>query len=112
MGDITLEDFTQSVDDRQILGLGEERGREQGLNTGELETTLRLPQRRCAGLTPARRLASALSLCLSWKHQLRRCEMSTNVLPVWRPGWRRVEAMALRRKRWPNGSHPFRRAGL
>ena len=53
MGGITLEDFTQSVAYKEIFGLGEERGREQGLKTGELEITLRLLQRRCGGLTPS-----------------------------------------------------------
>ena len=53
MGGITLEDFTQSVAYREIFGLGEQRGREQGLKTGELEITLRLLQRRCGGLTPS-----------------------------------------------------------
>ena len=53
MGGITLEDFTQSVAYREIFGLGEERGREQGLKTGELEITLRQLRRRCGGLTPS-----------------------------------------------------------
>jgi hypothetical protein len=53
MGGITLEDFTQSVAYREFFGLGEERGREQGLKTGELEITMRLLQRRCGGLTPS-----------------------------------------------------------
>jgi predicted transposase YdaD len=53
MGGITLEDFTQSVAYKEIFGLGEERGREQGLKTGELELTMRLLQRRCGGLTPS-----------------------------------------------------------
>jgi predicted transposase YdaD len=53
MGGITLEDFTQSVAYREIFGLGEQRGREQGLKTGELEITLRLLQRRCGDLTPS-----------------------------------------------------------
>jgi predicted transposase YdaD len=53
MGGITLEDFTQSVAYKEIFGLGEEQGREQGLKTGELEITLRLLQRRCGGLTPS-----------------------------------------------------------
>ena len=60
MGGITLEDFAQSVAYKEIFGLGEERGRElglrkgleQGQKIGELEITLRLLQRRCAGLTP------------------------------------------------------------
>ncbi|MFM1899808.1 MAG: hypothetical protein RLZZ216_384 [Cyanobacteriota bacterium] len=55
----TLEDFTQSVAHKEIFGLGEQRGREQGLeksweqglNTGELEITLRQLRRRCGGLT-------------------------------------------------------------
>jgi predicted transposase YdaD len=51
MGGITLEDFSKSVAYREIFGLGEERGREQGLKTGELEITMRLLQRRCGGLT-------------------------------------------------------------
>lgn len=34
MGAITLEDFSQSVAYREIDGLGEERGREQGLRQG------------------------------------------------------------------------------
>ena len=51
MGGITLEDFSQSVAYREIFGLGEERGREQGLKTGELEITLRLLRRRCGGLS-------------------------------------------------------------
>ncbi|MEB3244317.1 MAG: DUF4351 domain-containing protein, partial [Cyanobacteriota bacterium] len=75
MGGITLEDFSQSVAYKEIFGLGEQRGREQGreqglqqgreqglqqgreqgleqgLKTGELEITLRLLQRRCGGLT-------------------------------------------------------------
>ena len=53
MGGITLEDFTQSVAYREIFGLGEARGLEQGLKTGELELTMRLLQRRCGGLTPS-----------------------------------------------------------
>ena len=53
MGGITLEDFTQSVAYKEIFGLGEERGREQGLKTGELEITLRQLRRRCGGLTPS-----------------------------------------------------------
>lgn len=53
MGGITLEDFTQSVAYKEIFGLGEERGREQGLKTGELEITMRLLLRRCGGLTPS-----------------------------------------------------------
>jgi len=53
MGGITLEDFTQSVAYREIFGLGEQRGREQGLKTGELEITMRLLHRRCGGLTPS-----------------------------------------------------------
>jgi len=44
---------TQSVAYKEIFGLGEQRGREQGLKTGELELTLRLLQRRCSGLTPS-----------------------------------------------------------
>ena len=53
MGGITLEDFSKSVAYREIFGLGEARGREQGLKTGELELTMRLLQRRCGGLTPS-----------------------------------------------------------
>ena len=53
MGGITLEDYSKSVAYREIFGLGEARGREQGLKTGELELTLRLLQRRCGGLTPS-----------------------------------------------------------
>jgi predicted transposase YdaD len=53
MGGITLEDFTQSVAYKEIFGLGEQRGREQGLKTGELEITLRQLRRRCSGLTPS-----------------------------------------------------------
>ena len=53
MGGITLEDFTQSVAYKEIFGLGEEQGREQGLKTGELEITLRQLRRRCGGLTPS-----------------------------------------------------------
>jgi predicted transposase YdaD len=53
MGGITLEDFSKSVAYREIFGLGEERGREQGLKIGELEITMRLLQRRCGGLTPS-----------------------------------------------------------
>ena len=53
MGGITLEDFSQSVAYKEIFGLGEERGREQGLKTGELEITLRQLRRRCGGLTPS-----------------------------------------------------------
>ena len=53
MGGITLEDFTQSVAYKEIFGLGEQRGREQGLKTGELEITLRLLQRRCRAITPS-----------------------------------------------------------
>ncbi|MFM9047041.1 MAG: DUF4351 domain-containing protein [Cyanobium sp.] len=55
----------QSVAYKEIFGLGEERGLvqgleqgreqglEQGLKIGELEITLRLLRRRCAGLTPS-----------------------------------------------------------
>ena len=53
MGGITLEDFSKSVAYREIFGLGEQRGREQGLKTGELEITLRQLRRRCGGLTPS-----------------------------------------------------------
>jgi predicted transposase YdaD len=53
MGGITLEDFSKSVAYREIFGLGEARGLEQGLKTGELEITMRLLQRRCGGLTPS-----------------------------------------------------------
>ncbi|MFO0015029.1 MAG: DUF2887 domain-containing protein [Synechococcaceae cyanobacterium] len=53
MGGITVEDFTQSVAYTEIFGLGEQRGREQGLKTGELEITLRQLRRRCGGLTPS-----------------------------------------------------------
>ena len=53
MGGITLEDFSQSVAYKEIFGLGEQRGREQGLKTGELEITLRQLRRRCGGLTPS-----------------------------------------------------------
>ena len=53
MGGISLEDFSKSVAYREIFGLGEQRGREQGLKTGELEITMRLLQRRCSGLTPS-----------------------------------------------------------
>ena len=53
MGGITLEDFSKSVAYKEIFGLGEERGREQGLKTGELEITLRQLRRRCGGLTPS-----------------------------------------------------------
>jgi predicted transposase YdaD len=56
MGGITLEDFTQSVAYREIFGLGEQRGREQGLvqglQAGELDITLRLLRLRCGGLSP------------------------------------------------------------
>jgi predicted transposase YdaD len=60
MGGITLEDFTQSVAYREIFGLGEERGRDEGLRqgldqgrqVGEMEITLRLLRRRCGALTP------------------------------------------------------------
>ena len=53
MGGITLEDFSKSVAYREIFGLGEARGLEQGLKTGELEITMRLLHRRCGGLTPS-----------------------------------------------------------
>ena len=52
MGGITLEDFTQSVAYREIFGLGEEKGRQQGLQAGELEITLRLLRCRCGDPTP------------------------------------------------------------
>ncbi len=60
MGGITLEDFTQSVAYKEIFGLGEQQGRDlglqqglqQGLQAGELELTLRLLQRRCGPLSP------------------------------------------------------------
>ncbi|MFN7898766.1 MAG: DUF4351 domain-containing protein [Synechococcaceae cyanobacterium] len=48
MGGLTLEDFTQSVAYREIFGLGEQ----QGLLAGQLDITLRLPRRRCGGLSP------------------------------------------------------------
>jgi hypothetical protein len=52
-----MEDFSKSVAYREIFGLGEARGREQGLEQGlkigELELTMRLLQRRCGGLTPS-----------------------------------------------------------
>ena len=55
MAGITLEDFSQSVAYKEIFGLGEQRGRElgleQGLKTGELEITLRQLLRRCGALT-------------------------------------------------------------
>jgi hypothetical protein len=52
MGGIALEDFTQSVAYREIFGLGEQRGRQQGLQAGELDITLRLLRLRCGGLSP------------------------------------------------------------
>jgi hypothetical protein len=51
MAGITLEDFSQSVAYREIFGLGEQQGLEQGLKTGELEITLRQLRRRCGALT-------------------------------------------------------------
>ncbi len=56
MGGITLEDFTQSVAYREIFGLGEDQGRDNGLQqgrqAGELEMALRQLRRRCGVLTP------------------------------------------------------------
>ena len=56
MGGISLEGVTQSVAYREIFGLGEERGlqqgRELGLQAGELEITLRQLRRRCGDPTP------------------------------------------------------------
>ena len=52
MGGITLEDFTQSVAYKEIFGLGEQQGRDLGLQAGELELTLRLLRRRCGPLSP------------------------------------------------------------
>ena len=60
MGGITLEDFSQSVAYREIFGLGEQRGLEEGRLEGRQEgrqaeaaaLTLRQLQRRCGTLTP------------------------------------------------------------
>jgi predicted transposase YdaD len=60
MGGITLEDFSQSVASREIFGLGEQRGLEEGRLEGRQEgrqaeaaaLTLRQLQRRCGSLTP------------------------------------------------------------
>lgn len=60
MGGITLEDFSQSVAYREIFGLGEQRGLEEGRLEGRQEgrqaeaaaLTLRQLQRRCGILTP------------------------------------------------------------
>jgi hypothetical protein len=59
MGGITLDDFTQSVAYREILGrgeargvaLGEARGVALGQFQGEAKVTLRLLSRRCGPLT-------------------------------------------------------------
>jgi hypothetical protein len=52
MAGITLEDFSQSAAYKEIFGLGEQRGREQGLQAGELDITLRLLRRRCGRISP------------------------------------------------------------
>ncbi len=56
MGGITLEDFSQSVAYREIFGLGEQRGLEEGRLEGRqaeaAALTLRQLQRRCGVLTP------------------------------------------------------------
>lgn len=48
MGGITLEAFSQSVAYQEFLG----RGRQEGLQVGDLEMALRLPRRRCGSLSP------------------------------------------------------------
>jgi predicted transposase YdaD len=56
MGGITLEDFSQSVAYREIFGLGEQRGLEEGRQEGRqaeaAALTLRQLQPRCGTLTP------------------------------------------------------------
>lgn len=57
MGGITLEDFTQSRVYREILGLGEDRGRQEGRHEGRraeaCSVTLRLLARRCGTISEA-----------------------------------------------------------
>jgi predicted transposase YdaD len=61
MGGITLDDFTQSRAYREIFGLGEDRGRQEGRLGGRHEgrraescsVTLRLLARRCGTLSDA-----------------------------------------------------------
>ena len=53
MGGITLEDFTQSRAYREIFGLGEDRGRQEGRRAEACNVTLRLLARRCGPLSEA-----------------------------------------------------------
>ena len=57
MGGITLEDFTQSRAYREIFGLGEDRGRQEGRHEGRraeaCSVTLRQLNRRCGTLSEA-----------------------------------------------------------
>ena len=53
MGNITLDEFTQSVAYQEIFGQGRQEGRQEGRAEGEASVTLRLLNRRCGPLTPA-----------------------------------------------------------
>ena len=53
MGNITLDEFTQSVAYQEIFGQGRQEGRQEGRAEGEASVTLRQLNRRCGPLTPA-----------------------------------------------------------
>ena len=53
MGNITLDEFTQSVAYQEIFGQGRQEGRQEGRAEGEASVTLRLLNRRCGPLSPS-----------------------------------------------------------
>ena len=53
MGNITLDEFTQSVAYQEIFGQGRQEGRAEGRQTEAAAMTLRLLNRRCGPLSPA-----------------------------------------------------------
>jgi len=53
MGNITLDEFTQSVAYQEIFGQGRQEGRQEGRQTEAAAMTLRQLNRRCGPLSPA-----------------------------------------------------------
>ena len=85
MGGITMKDFSQSMAYRKIFGLGEQRGRELGLEQGLRKAWSKVSKPAnsrspCASYgaaavpsPPRRRPGSALCRCCGWRCWRRRC---------------------------------------
>jgi hypothetical protein len=91
MGGITLVDFSKSVAHREIFGLGEAGAGNKASKPASWSSRCGCCSAAAVASPPARRLASALCRCLSWKRWLRRCSIS-RLLPIWRPGWQPAKA--------------------